>query len=222
MREPDVSPQGEASCPSHSPWRPDRAGLDQDRRKGIKGLSQGKRELGHTYWSRSDGLAGPPALAALNTPHPPWAGRAGSRSLDSSHMLPPQAGGNGCVSRRLSISSSSTTPRGRRRSASARGSRLNWSQCTARPSWISWGTTCRRWACQQAGRAAREPGERPCQPSPACPASPVLSGPGAALVDRPAHLRERRALQVGALAGRWVWLGSGAHAWMASRDSGWK
>ena len=36
-------------------------------------------------------------------------------------------------------------------------------------------------------------------------------------MDRPAHLRERRALQVGALAGRWVWLGS----WAAGRMHGW-
>lgn len=39
------------------------------------------------------------------------------------------------------------------------------------------------------------------QPAPALPASPVLAGPGAALVDRPAHLRERRALQVRVLQG---------------------
>ena len=47
VREPDVSPQGEASCPSHTPWQPARAGLDQDRRKGVKGLSRGKRGSGH-------------------------------------------------------------------------------------------------------------------------------------------------------------------------------
>lgn len=39
VREPDdVSPQGEASCPSHSPWQPGEGmGLGQDRTKGIEG-----------------------------------------------------------------------------------------------------------------------------------------------------------------------------------------
>lgn len=63
------------------------------------------------------------------------------------------------------------------------------------------GATGRGWAGPGAG-------EGPCQPSPALlPACSVLPGSGAALVDWPAHRRERRALQVGAHLGQHVWEG---------------
>lgn len=153
--------------------------------KKVRGSSQKKKDRG-TYncigQDQSGGLAGPPALTL------PWTslvllhGRAESCSLAATPTpsLPAQAGGNGCVSRRPSTSSLSTIPRGRRHSASARGSRLSWLLCTARQSWTSWGTTCRRWAregawgCGRGGQAQEHERETlptlPC--SPGFPSSP--------------------------------------------------
>lgn len=70
MREPDVSPQGEASCPSCSLWRPAGAGLNQDRRKGVRGLSRGKSGSGHitqVRWARRPACHGcpEPALSSV-------------------------------------------------------------------------------------------------------------------------------------------------------------
>lgn len=120
----------------------------------------------------------------------------------------PQAGWNGCVSRRLNTSSSSTIPHGCRRSSSARGFSPIWPRCTARPSWTSWPTIYRRWACKpEGGQQQREGGSQsrrgPSHPSPPTHTPiatlpslicllcfPVLQGPGAALVDWPVHLRD--------------------------------
>lgn len=199
--------------------------------KRVRGSNQ---EIGHPQlpWSGSAGLTGPPALA-LPWTHLVLHGLAGSSSLASTPTLalPPQAGGNGCASRRPSTSSSSTTRRGLRHSASARGSVPSWPPCTARPSWTSWDTTCRRWARKRAGgeagtragwgRAGLAAEEAlqllPCPPG-------LLSSPGARSSTGGSACTPQRAMgasgrgQVGGGQGRGRQVRERAPAWMASLD----
>lgn len=183
---PPCAPLPPVPPPPSSPERgrviTSRVGPGWDRMKGVRGSSQ---EIGHPqlHWSGSAGLTGPPALA-LPWPHLVLQGLSGSSSLATATTLalPLQAGGNGCVSRKPSTSSSSTTLRGLRPSASVRGSALSWPPCTARLSWTSWDTTCRRWACKRAGgEAGTQAGRASSRRGPAiltCPPG-FLSSPGA-------------------------------------------
>lgn len=202
-----------------------RVGPGWESMKRVRGSSQ---EIGHPqlHWSGSAGLTGPPALA-LPWTHLGLQGLAGSSSLATTPTLalPLQAGGNGCVSRRPSTSSSSTTRRGLRPSASVRGSALSWPPCTARMSWTSWDTTCRRWVCERAGgEAGTQAGRASSRRGPAtltCPPG-FLSSPGARSSTGGSACTAQRAMgasgrgQVDGGQGRGQQVWEGALAWMAS------